>query len=159
MDLNCSEWSDMKKITVGIFASCVLVFIGLVSFFIGTFLPFNDSIAFNDPGVWLELEIGIYPGLFAGIVIGQVLEKKYVNFSTDHRSKKKTLIRGTFGIIPVIVLYLGAKAIDNIAEAIQDDILWITQVTDFTSYFITAFFMAFCIPWLFDKTEKYLNLI
>ena len=154
-----SEWSDMKKICVGILTSCVLVLIGLICFFIGTFLPFNDPIAFNDPRVWLELEIGTYPGLFAGIVIGQVLEKKYVNFTTDHRSKKKTLIRCTLGIIPVIVLYMGAKAIDNIAEAVQDDILWITQVTDFTSYFVIAIFMAFCIPWLFDKVEKYLNLI
>ncbi len=154
-----SEWSDMKKISAGILASCVLVLIGLIWFFIGTFLPFNDPIAFNDPRVWLELEIGTYPGLFAGIVIGQVLEKKYVNFTTDHRSKKKTFIRGTLGIIPIIVLYMGVKAIDNIAKAVQDDILWITQVTDFTSYFIIAIFMAFCIPWLFDKVEKYLNLI
>ncbi len=149
-----SEWSDMKKISVGILASCGLVLIGLVSFYLGTLLPFNDPIAFDNPSVWLELDIATYPGLLAGIVTGQVFEKKLVNFNTDHLSKTKMIIRGLLGIILAIILYLGAKVIDTIAEGIQADILWITQVTDFTSYLIIGFFMAFCIPWLFDKLEN-----
>jgi hypothetical protein len=149
-----SEWSDSRKISIGILASFFLVLIGLVSFFIGTILTFNDPISFTDPGVWIEFDLGTYPGLLAGIIIGQVLEKKYVNFNTVEINKKKALLRGILGIVPVIVLYIGAKIIDNIAETVQNDIVWITRATNFLSYFIIAIFMAFCIPWVFDKIEK-----
>ena len=137
----------------------IVILIAIVAFLIGTYLPFNDPITFNDPSVWLELDIGTYPGLLAGIIIGQVLEKKYVNFNTDNPSKKKTLLRGFLGTVPVIILYILVKAVDNLTEVLQDDILWITQATNFTSYFVIAFCIAFCIPWLFDKIEKQLNFI
>ncbi len=151
------KWSDLKKISVGILASFGLVLIGLVSFFMGTIFPFYGPISLNDPNVWINIDIGTYPGLFAGIAIGQVLEKKFVNFNTDERNKKKTSFRIVLGIISVVVLYLGAKGIDEIAEAVQNDILWITQVTNYISYFIIAIFLVFCIPWLFDKIEKRMN--
>ena len=151
------KWSDVKKISVGILASFGLVLIGLVSFFMGTILPFYGPISLNDPNVWINLDIGTYPGLFAGIAIGQVLEKKFVKFNTDEMNKKKTSFRVIIGIVSVVVLYLGAKVIDNIAETVQNDIMWITQVTNYTSYFIMAIFLAFCIPLLFDKIEKRLN--
>ncbi|MCK4847556.1 MAG: phosphatase PAP2 family protein [Candidatus Heimdallarchaeota archaeon] len=152
------EWSDFKKISAGILVSIGLVLIGLVFFFMGTIIPFNDPISLNDPKVWLNIDIGTYPGILAGMVIGQVLEKKYVNFNTDKRSKKKTSLRVTFGIITVTVLYLVAKIIDKRAEAVQNDLLWITQLTNYASYFVIAFFIAFCIPWSFDKIEKRMNL-
>ncbi|MHA1443126.1 MAG: phosphatase PAP2 family protein [Candidatus Hodarchaeales archaeon] len=155
--IQIGEWSDKKKISAGILASFGLVMIGLISFFMGTIFPFNDPISLNDPSVWINMDIGTYPGLLAGIVIGRVLEKKHVNFNTDERNKKKTSLRVIIGIISVVVLYLGAKVIDKIAEAVQNDIPWITQVTNYASYFVIAIFIAFCIPWLFDKIEKRLN--
>ncbi|MHA1205947.1 MAG: phosphatase PAP2 family protein [Candidatus Hodarchaeales archaeon] len=151
------KWNDLKKIGISILASFVLVLIGIVSFFMGTILTFNGAISFNDLNVWIQLDIGTYPGLFAGMVIGQVLEKKSVKFNTNEMNKKKTSLRVIIGIISVVVLYLGAKVIDNIAESVQNDIVWITQVTNYTSYFIMAIFLAFCIPWLFNKIEKRLN--
>ena len=155
--IQIGEWSDIKKIRVGILVSLGLVLIGLVTFFMGTLFPFNEPISLNDSNVWIHLDIGTYPGLLAGIVIGQVLEKKYVNFNTDERNKKKTSLRVILGVISVVVLYLGAKIIDKMAEAVQNDILWITQVTNYASYFVIAIFIAFCIPWLFDKIEKRWN--
>lgn len=152
-----NNWSDIKKISVGFLVSFCLILIGLFSFFMGTIIPFNDAISLNDPIVWIQLDIGTYPGILAGIVIGQVLEKKYVNFNTDERNKKKTSLRVILGVISVVVLYLGAKVIDKAAETVQNDILWITQVTNYASYFVIAIFIAFCIPWIFDKIEKRLN--
>jgi len=155
--IQIGEWSDKKKVSIGLLVSFGLILIGFVSLLMGTFFTFNDPISLNDPGVWLQIDIGTYPGILAGIVIGQVLEKKYVNFNTSERNKKKTSLRVILGVTSVVFLYLGAKVIDNVAEGVQNDILWITQVTNYVSYFIIAIFIAFCIPWLFDKVEKRLN--
>ena len=149
-----TTWSDSRKIIVGIIISLVLVIIGLLSFFLGTFFTFNQQIFMTDPNVWLETDLGTYPGILAGIVVGQVLESKYVNFTTDYMTKSMVILRAIIGIVSVVVLYLLNKVVDNLAEGIQTEIVWITSMTNFLSYFIIAFFIAFVIPWLFTKIGK-----
>ena len=149
-----SSWSDSRKIFVGIIASLVLIAVGFLSFFFGTLIPLNQSISMSDPAVWLETDLGTYPGILAGFIIGQVLEKKHVNFSTDNMNRGKAVIRTIIGIISVLVLYLISKAVDNIAEGFQDEILWITSAASYITFFIIAFFIAFIIPWLFSKIER-----
>ena len=132
--------------------------IGLLSFIFGSLVDFNQSISLSDPIIWLETDLGSYPGLFAGIVVGQVLEKKHVNFNTENKNLTKVLLRAIIGVVSAVVLYLGSKVVDTIAEEIQAEILWITQVTNFLSFFVFGVFMAFIIPWLFTKIEKSLSL-
>jgi membrane-associated phospholipid phosphatase len=147
-------WSDSRKIIIGIIASLVLVVIGFLSFYLGTLFTFNQQISMTDPNVWLETDLGTYPGILAGIVVGQVLESKYVNFTTDYLTKTKVILRAIIGLVSVVILYLLNKAVDNIAEGFQTEILWITSMTNFLSYFIIAFFIAFVIPWFFTKIGK-----
>lgn len=153
-----NSWSDSRKITIGLLVSLGLVVIGLLSFIFGSFLDFNNPILMSDPIIWLETDLGSYPGLFAGIIIGQVLEKKHVNFNTENKNLTKVLLRAIIGIVSAVVLYLSSKVVENIAEEIQAEILWITQVTNFLSFFVFGVFMAFIIPWLFTNIEKSLSL-
>jgi membrane-associated phospholipid phosphatase len=148
-----ATWSDSRKILVGLIASLVLVVIGLIFFFLGTIFPFNQQISMTDPNVWLETDLGTYPGILAGIVVGQVLESKYVNFTTDNLTKINIILRAIIGVVSVVVLYLLNRVVDNLAEGFQSEILWILSLTNFISYFIIAFFIAFLIPWLFTKLE------
>ena len=147
-------WSDSRKIAMGLVASLALVALGLLFFFLGTLFTFNQQISMTDPNVWLETDLGTYPGILAGIVVGQVLEGRYVSFTTDNMTKIKIFLRAIIGIVSVVALYLLNKVIDNIAEGFQTEIVCITSMTNFLSYFVIAVFIAFVIPWLFTKLEK-----
>lgn len=149
-----NSWSDSRKIVVGILVSLGLIAFGLLSFYFGTIFTFNQSISMSDPIIWLETDLGSYPGLLVGVIIGQVLEKKHVNFNTDDKKLTKALLRIILGVISASVLYLGSKIISNIAEDIQTEILWITQVTNFLSFFVFGIIMAFIVPWLFTRIER-----
>lgn len=123
-------------------------------FFLGTLSAFNGAISFSDPQAWNDANLGNYPGILAGVVIGQVLEKKYIDFKITGRELKKILVRTFLGFVSVVILYFGAKAIENIAESLQENIIWITTIANYFSYLIIAFFIAFIIPWLFTKIEE-----
>ncbi len=147
------SWSDNQKMIYGLLASLLLAILGLIMLILGTVIPFNETISLSDPTVWADANLGTYPGLLAGIVVGQPLEVKYINFSTKRESSKNIFIRILIGIVSVVVLYFVAKGIDNIAMEFQPELVWITQVTNFLSYFVIAFCIAFLIPGLFSKLE------
>ncbi|MHA1995586.1 MAG: phosphatase PAP2 family protein [Candidatus Hodarchaeales archaeon] len=147
------EWSDTKKIMYGILFSTLLIILGFIAIVLGSIIPFNGSISLSDPTVWAETDLGTYPGLFAGIVVGQVLEQKHVNFSTRNTSKRSLIIRVLLGFVSVVGLYYAAKGIDNFVMEFQPQFLWITQISNFLSYFVIAFCLAYVIPWLFTKFE------
>ncbi len=146
-------WTDTKKIMFGILFSGLLIILGFIAFVLGTIFPFNESISLSDPGVWVETDLGTYPGLFAGIVVGQVLELKHVKFTTKNLSRGSVFFRVIFGFVSVVVLYFAAKGIEDFAMIFQSELVWITQVTNFLSYFVIAFCIAYIIPWLFSKFE------
>lgn len=148
------QWSDMKKIGVGFLLSLGLVILGLISFYLGSEIAFNNEISLNDISVWRNVDIGTYPGLLIGIIVGQILEERYVDFSTDELKPTVKIMRILLGIGTAIILYVLAKIIDGIVEDYQSDILWITQLTNYLAFFVIAVFLAFVIPWFFTKLES-----
>ncbi|MFX0085705.1 MAG: phosphatase PAP2 family protein [Candidatus Hodarchaeota archaeon] len=149
-----TQLTDSKKIILGVIVSIGILILGVVVFLLGTLFTFNGAISFSDPQAWNDANLGNYPGILAGVVIGQVLEKKHIDFKITGREPKKILIRTVLGFLSVVILYFGAKAIENIAESLQENIIWITTLANYFSYLIIAFFIAFIIPWLFTKIEE-----
>ncbi len=146
--------SNGKKIILGFCGSFGLVILGLIALFLGTILPFNQQILITDPFVWDEANIGTYPGILAGFIAGQVLEKKYVDFKIRRENKKIIAIRSIIGLVTVIVLYLVAGKIEDLATEFSDQIAWSTTIANYFSYLLIAFFLAFIIPWIFTKIES-----
>ena len=109
------KWTDTRKILFGILFSTFLLLIGLVGFLLETVFPFNEPISISDPTVWAETDLGTYTGLFAGIIVGQVLEKKHVSFKKDNIRKEFVVLRMVIGFTLVVVLYFIAKGITNLA--------------------------------------------
>ena len=153
-----TELDDSKKIILGFGISIALLILGFFALFLGSIIEFNEVVSLTDPHFWNEADIGTYPGILAGIVIGQVLEKKYVDFKTNNRTLKIILIRSILGFITVAILYFGAKAFEDVAEGLQDNFIWSTTVANYIAYFFIAFFIAFVIPWLFTKIENKMNI-
>ncbi len=153
LEMRAKKWTDSEKILYGLGFSLFLFFLGVIAFIIGSLFPFNEAISISDPVVWVEADIGTYPGLFAGIVVGRVFELKYVNFSTENIDKKSLSVRIVIGIVSISILYFTAKWIEDLVLEFQSDLLWITQATNFLSYFVIAFCLAYLIPWLFSKFE------
>lgn len=151
------HWSDRKKIGTGFLLSLGLLILGFISISLGSELAFNNEISINDVGVWRDANIGTYPGLLIGIIVGQILEEKYVNFSTEELRPMVKLIRILLGLGTALTLYLFTKIINRMVEDFQADILWITQLSDYLSYFVTAVFLAFVIPAFFTKFESKLK--
>ncbi|MHA2306353.1 MAG: phosphatase PAP2 family protein [Candidatus Hodarchaeales archaeon] len=151
------ELDDSKKIILGFGISMVLLILGFFALFLGSIIEFNEVISLTDLHFWNEADIGTYPGMLAGIVMGQVLEKKHVDFKTNNRTPKIFLIRPSLGLISVSVLYFCAKAFEDIAEGLQDSFIWSTTVASYIAYLFIAFFIAFVIPWSFTKIEVKLN--
>jgi hypothetical protein len=147
-------WSDTKKILYGLLFSAFLIILGFVAFILGTLFVFNEPISLSDPVVWAETDLGTYPGLFAGIVIGQTLEKKHINFTTQNLRKKIVFLRVIIGIVSVVILYFIAKGIDNFILDFQSELVWITQLTNYLSYFAISICLAFLIPILFSRIES-----
>ncbi len=148
------QWSDIRKIWIGMFLSLGLLALGFLSLILGSEIIFNNEISFNHIDVWRNTNIGTYPGLLLGIIVGQILEKRYVDFSTFKLGRIVRLFRIVIGIVTVIILYLGAEIIEGIAEDLQTDMVWITQITNYLSYITIAVFIAFVIPYLFTKIES-----
>ncbi|MHA2238493.1 MAG: hypothetical protein ACXAB2_09025, partial [Candidatus Hodarchaeales archaeon] len=67
-------------------------------------------------------------------------------------------LRIVIGIATAIILYLGARYINGVAERFQTDMLWITQIMNYLSYFAIAVFLAFLIPLFFTKLESKINI-
>jgi hypothetical protein len=103
--------------------------------------------------VWENTNLGTYPGMLAGLVIGLTLEENYIDFPIK-KEKLRMILRATLGLISVLILYLISKAIESLFEEIQKTIVWIITVVNFLSFFLLAFTLAFIIPWLFVKIEK-----
>jgi membrane-associated phospholipid phosphatase len=149
-----TQLNDSKKIILGVITSISILILGIIVFFLGTLFTFNETISFTDPQAWNNANLGNYPGILAGVVIGQVLEKKHIDFKIKGREPKSILVRTVLGFILVVILYFGTKAIENIAETFQGNFIWITTLTNYFSYLIIAFSIAFIIPWLFTKIEE-----
>ncbi|MFX0185583.1 MAG: phosphatase PAP2 family protein, partial [Candidatus Hodarchaeota archaeon] len=150
-----NQLKDSQKIILGLALSLCLFILGIIAFIIGTFFTFNETISLSDPLVWENAELGDYPGILAGFVLGQILEKKHVNFKIKEGEWNKRLLRIFIGFFSVVILYLTSKVIEGLFEEIQQtSIVWITTVVNYFSFFIMAFALAFIIPWLFVKIEK-----
>ncbi|MHA2175470.1 MAG: phosphatase PAP2 family protein [Candidatus Hodarchaeales archaeon] len=152
------KWSDRRKITVGMLLSVGLMLLGLLSFIWGSGLIFNSEISLNDINVWRNIKLGTYSGLIIGIIVGQILEERYIDFSTENLGRAVKLLRIVIGIATAIILYLGARYINGVAEGFQTDMLWITQILNYLSYFAIAVFLAFLIPLFFTKLESKINI-
>jgi membrane-associated phospholipid phosphatase len=158
LDKNYSEkviqLDDSKKILLGMIGSIGLLIFGFIALIIGSLFPFNSTISLIDPHVWNEADLGTYPGMLAGVVIGQVLERKYVNFEIKRDQSIIILIRVIIGLCSITILYFIAKAVEGMAEQFQHNLIWITTLINFLAYFTIALFAAFIIPWVFTKIEK-----
>lgn len=147
-----------KKILLGMIGSIGLLFLGFITLLIGSLFTFNGAISLTDPHVWNEADLGTYPGILAGIVIGQILEQRHVNFEIKRDQYIVILFRALFGLCSIIILYFIAKAVEGVAEQFQYILIWIPTITNYIAYFIIALFAAFIIPLVFTKIEnKFLN--
>jgi hypothetical protein len=146
------QLKDSQRILIGLTVSLGLFCLGIVAFVLGTFFPFNQAISLSDPLVWENTNLGTYPGILAGLVIGLTLEKKYIDFPIM-KDRTRIILRGGLGIISVLILYLVSKAVEDLFVEIQQKIVWIITVVNFFSFFSLAFTLAFIIPWLFVKIE------
>ncbi len=144
---------DSQRIIIGLVASFGLFCIGIVTFILGSFFPFNQAISFSDPLVWENTNLGTYPGILAGLVVGLTLEERYIDFPIK-KEKSRMILRATLGLISVLILYLISKVIEGLFEEIQKTIVWIITVVNFLSFFILAFTLTFIIPCLFVKIEN-----
>lgn len=112
------QLNDSKKIILGFGVGIVLLILGFFALFLGSIIEFNEAISLTDPMVWNEANLGTYPGILTGMVLGQVLEKKHVDFKIKDRTPKIILIRSVLGFISVAVLYIVAKAFEDVAEGL-----------------------------------------
>jgi undecaprenyl-diphosphatase len=147
------QLKDSQTIIIGLVVSIALFFIGMVAFLLGTFFPFNQAISLSDPLVWENTNLGTYPGILAGLVVGLTLEKRYIDFPI-RKNRINTILRIVLGLASVIILYLVFKAIEVLFEEVQLKIVWIITVVNYISFFFLAFTLAFIIPWLFVKIEN-----
>ena len=139
------QLADSKKIILGFGAGIVLLILGFFALFLGSIIEFNEAISLTDPMIWNEANLGTYPGILTGMVLGQVLEKKHVDFKIKDRTLKIILIRSILGFMSVAILYFAAKAFENVAEGIQDNFIWSTTIANYIAYTFIAFFIAFVI--------------
>ncbi len=152
------QLDDSKKIILGFGAGIVLLILGFFAIFLGSIIEFNEAISLSDPMIWNKANLGTYPGILTGMVLGQVLEKQHVDFKIKDRTLKIILTRSILGFISVAILYFGAKAFEDLAESIQSSFIWSTTLANYIAYFFIAFFIAFVIPWLFTKIENKLSI-
>jgi membrane-associated phospholipid phosphatase len=150
-----NQLKDTQKIILGLVLSLGLFILGIIAFILGTFFTFNGAISLSDPLVWENAELGEYPGILAGFVLGQILEKKHVNFKIKQGEWNRSLLRIFIGVISVVILYITSKVIEGLFQEIQQTtIVWITTVVNYFSFFIMAIALAFIIPVLFVKIEE-----
>lgn len=84
-------------------------------------------------------------GAFMGFSIGAILENKYVSFDPKAGTKTKKAIRIILGIILLLALRLGLKALFHLIST--------SYVFDFLRYFILVFFGVFLYPLIFKKIK------
>jgi membrane-associated phospholipid phosphatase len=121
----------------------LLPLIALVFFFI-YFLAYALGLPYF-PSENISISMGIVVGFSAGLV----LEKRYVNFSTDV-SKNTKVIRAIVGVFIALVIYFGLSIGFSLIPALP----LLHYSTRFIRYILVGFFGAFIIPLLFTYLEK-----
>ncbi|MHA1332096.1 MAG: phosphatase PAP2 family protein [Candidatus Hodarchaeales archaeon] len=147
-----SKTTDKQKIIYGFLGGIGLYLLGLATLLV-TVMIFGSGL-YSD--LWLNSDLGVYPGIFAGMVTGQVIEKKYIGFQIRGKEWKSIVIRGVTGFVAVVILYLFTKVVAGLFKGFQETLPWIFSIADFFSYFILAFSLAYIVPLIFSKMEAFL---
>ena len=145
-----TEKSDKTKLVFGFLGSLLLLILGFGVVFFTTFL-FGSSLA---PDLWNHSDLGVYPGIFAGVSIGKVFEDNYICFKIYGRQPLRILIRIIIGFASVVLLSLFTDKVSGLFENFQSTIPWLSSIVDYCSYFILAFTLILIIPLLFTKIES-----
>ncbi|MHA1972952.1 MAG: phosphatase PAP2 family protein [Candidatus Hodarchaeales archaeon] len=146
-----SNMTDKEKIFYGILGSIGLYLLGLATLMV-TVMIFGPDISSD---LWLNSDLGVYPGIFAGIITGQVLEKKHLDFQVRGKEWKSIVVRGMIGFISVVILYLFTKVVAKLFKSFQESLPWILSVGDFLSYFLLAFVLVYVVPLIFIRIEAF----
>ena len=85
-------------------------------------------------------------GLMAGLAISWVLERRFVNFTTEGLDTRKRIIRGVIGVVIVGVVFLGGNTLFKLVLPYN----YAKMVT----YFFVVFVGVFLAPFVFNKIEK-----
>ena len=93
--------------------------------------------------------VAISMGVVVGFSAGLVMEKRYVDFSTDV-SRNTKIIRAVLGVIVAFVIYYALSAVFSLLPAFP----LVHYSTRFIRYILVGFFGAFVIPLLFTYIEK-----
>lgn len=89
-------------------------------------------------------EIG---GMTIGVILGWVLERRYVDFSTDIRLKTR-ILRVILGIAVIVGINYLTKPLSEILGI---------RIGSFLNTFLVVFFVSFLWPFIFTKIEKLNN--
>ena len=92
---------------------------------------------------------GQYPGLLAGVIIGVVLEHKYINFTIANISLNMKILRIVVGIIIMAPTYFLGKIMFNSFELSN-----LVIVTDYIRYFVLGIIAMAIGPAIFTTLEK-----
>ncbi|WP_455463590.1 hypothetical protein, partial [Candidatus Hodarchaeum mangrovi] len=145
-----TQKSDKVKIFLGFLSSIILVILGFGVVYLTTFL-FGSALVTD---LWNNSDLGVYPGIFGGIIVGKVFEDQYINFKIYGRQPVSLLIRIIIGFTSVVLLYFFTDKVSGLFENSQSIVPWVSTLVDYCSYFILAFTLALIIPWLFTKIES-----
>ena len=165
-----STWSFQKQIIGVIILVTILLLassgVTLVTAYIrGAYLPLIDPqvAAPQDIITYMGFSLitascGNYVGVIGGLLIGIVLDKRFVNFKTGSGFFRK-ITRVILGLSTVLMIYLITKIIMDIIT----DMVSVTMISailkislDFIGFFLIGFVAVFVFPLIFTWIEPYL---
>ena len=87
-------------------------------------------------------------GVMCGCILGVFLEEKYVKFDIA-KSRKTNILRYIFGIIVMLVIYLGVHVINHLDFI--ENIYWLLYLSNFITHAVIAVSAISFVPYLFTK--------
>ncbi len=89
-------------------------------------------------------------GILMGIIIGSILEKQQINFSTDYNTKLQALIRYIVGVIIVFVTLIG---FDILFGLIAIDASFVGYLLRFIRYLLVGISVTYFAPIIFIRLK------
>lgn len=139
------ERNDFLIVMIGLGITVILILFTMLKPYPMTY---EDGKLLVDP-ISMQADSMKSYGFFSGLLCAWTLERKYINFSTDHMTKKKAA--GRIVICGLLAL-VGYMLFGHFAKALFDE-----RLTSFTGAFMALFLSLFIGPVIFTKTEKRMN--
>ena len=135
------EHNDRKILIIGLIADAILILLTVLKSYP---MNYENGKLVVDPIIMQADALKAY-GFFAGFLTGNYLERRYVNFTTDHLNTKKRIIRLLVTGIPAGAGYLIGHFLKGMIGV---------RTADFIGAFLAMICVMYVGPYLFTKIEK-----